>query len=398
MSLFNASRWIDETGRNVRQALRHLRRAPGFTGTAVLTLALCIGANASLFSVVDRVLLRPLPYPHAERLVAVATAWRGEGGAGVNTLQEGVTFWTIRQRATLLDSAAASMAGGINFDGQGKPEYVQQQRVSAGFFRVLRVRPYLGREFTVEEEKAGGPAVLVLSYALWQRHFRAEQAVIGRAVTLGGQPAVVIGVMPAGFETNAPTDLWAPLRPAKTEEAERQSYDVVARLRPGATFAAAEGEIEALSAAAPLAAFHTMAEVRHGAMRGRRFQATLLVLLSGLAMVLAAVGIYGLIASAVLERTRELGIRMALGGSVRQVMTAVAVPGILLTLVGIVVGALPSVFAVRLLGHLLWGVRSDDPLTIAMAPLLLLVVAFAASVVPARRAARLDPAETLRHD
>ena len=117
-------------------------------------------------------------------------AWRGAGDDGVDVYQDGRACRVIRESAGLLDSAAASLGGGVNFAAQGKPEYLRQERVSAGYFRILGVRPRLGREFTPEEDRPGGPAAAVLSDALWQRAFHADAGVIGRGVMLGGEPGV----------------------------------------------------------------------------------------------------------------------------------------------------------------------------------------------------------------
>ncbi|MBV8203359.1 MAG: ABC transporter permease, partial [Acidobacteria bacterium] len=334
-------RRLDAVGRDLRQARRHLGASPGFTAAAVLTLALCIGANTAIFSVVDRVLLRPLPYPHPERLVAVATAWRGGGGAGIETAQDGHAYQVIRERSRLLESAAAGLAGGVNFAAEGPPEYVQQQRVATGFFRVLGVRPRLGREFTAEEDRTGGPAVLVLSHALWRHAFHADPAAVGRAVTLGGEPAVVVGVMPEGFHSDAPADLWLPLRPAETGEGERETYEVVARLRPGATLAAAAAEVSALSAAAltgqvqPGLSFRLqLVPLQRG--RSLAIRTPLLVLWTAVLAILliGCINIAGLLVARAAGRTHEIATRMALGGSRPAVVRQLLAESLLLAAAG----------------------------------------------------------------
>jgi predicted permease len=312
------SGWLDGVGRDLRLASRRLRRTPGFTATAVLTLALCIGANTAMFSVIDRALLRPLPYPEPERMVEVVLVWRGEGAVGIEDYQDGHAFRVIREGSDLLDCAAATADGGTNFSARGNAEYLRQQRVSAGFFRVLGVRPRLGREFTAEEEQPGGPSVAILSDALWQRAFHSDTAVIGRTVTLGGEPAVVVGVMPAGFQADPPKDIWAPLHPAETGDS--GPYGVVARLRPGATLAAAEAQIEGLSSQALSEQVQAGISVRLKliSLQRARSLATRTPLLAlwaavGTVLWIGCINLAGMLLARSRGRAPEIATRMALG-------------------------------------------------------------------------------------
>src|SRR5882724_714638 len=180
--------------RDLKYAIRLLRKSPAFTITAVLTLALCIGANTAIYSVVDRVLLRPLPYPQPERLAEVGTQFaRGDVQFG----QTGGAWEVLRAAVTSVDLATTSGgfgSTGVNLTVGDRPEYVRQQRVSAGFFRVLGVAPILGREFTADEDRAGGPAAAVISAALWRRLFNGAPAAVSRSVTLRGEPHTIVGV------------------------------------------------------------------------------------------------------------------------------------------------------------------------------------------------------------
>src|SRR6266581_9183260 len=203
---------------DIRFALRQLRKSPAFTLVVLATLALCIGANTAIFSVLDAVLLRPAPYPEPGRLALLNTATRFHGQEDINTAQTGAQFEAVRDHCAGLDTAAFAGTGGVNFAGsgevnQGSPEYIQQQRVSAGFFRVLGIAPEVGREFTKQEDVESGAAVAVLSHSFWQRVFQGDMAVLGRSINLRGEPYIVVGIMPRDFRTTSPVDVWTPLRP-----------------------------------------------------------------------------------------------------------------------------------------------------------------------------------------
>ncbi len=217
----------------------------------ILTLALCIGANTAIFSVIDATLLRNLPYPEPGRLAEVIIHFRYQGEGTDQRYQTNATWELVREHATDLDSAAySSGTAGVNFAAGGRAQYIQQQRVAAGFFRVLGVPPMLGREFTRDEDHPGGPAVVVLSHHLWQRVFHKDPAIVGRKVILRGEPYTVAGVMPEYFRSDAPADLWTPLRPSSTGEGADSNYDIIARLKRGVTWAQADSQLEAVGARA----------------------------------------------------------------------------------------------------------------------------------------------------
>jgi hypothetical protein len=165
---------LDMLARDVRYAIRVLRRSPVFAITAILTLGLCIGANTAIYTIVDRVLLRPLPYPQPDRLAMVVRHYEGPGVSEDDVSQAGVTWAALQEGAagTLEFAATAGGAQGVNFVAGDRAEYVQQQRVSAGYFRVLGIAPEAGREFTADEDRVNGPAAAVLSHVvLFHRFF-----------------------------------------------------------------------------------------------------------------------------------------------------------------------------------------------------------------------------------
>src|SRR5215831_9694146 len=187
----------------VRYALRSLSKSPASAITIIATLALCMGANTAVFSVVDAMLFRPLPYPDPNLLARVVYMIRAHGAEGMNSSVTGRDWEMIRDHATRLEPAVYSdISSGANLAAAGRVEYVEQQRVSAGFFRVLGVPPMLGREFTREEDRDGGLRAMVVSYALWKRVFAADPATLGRAVTLRGEPYTIVGIMPDGFQSS----------------------------------------------------------------------------------------------------------------------------------------------------------------------------------------------------
>src|SRR5258708_9633032 len=195
-----------------RHALRRLPRNPTTSAIILLTLALCIGATTAIFSVVEATLLRPLPYPEPERLARIVIHYKAQGGDAGTITQLGRTWELVRDHASVLDAGAYSHgASGVNFSAERNAQYVKQQRVSAGFFRVLGVQPLIGREFAPEEDRPGGPALAVLSHLFWKRIFRGDTAVGGKALMLRGEPDTVIGVMPQNFHSNVSVDLLTPL-------------------------------------------------------------------------------------------------------------------------------------------------------------------------------------------
>ena len=220
--------WLD-----VRHAVRLFARHPGSTALLLLTLALTIGANTAIFSVVDATLFRPLPYPEPDRLVQVVTRYSGEGASGLQSSLDGAAWQAIRDHRTSSNSAVYSgWVKGVNFATGDRAIFVRQERVGAGFFHVLGVLPLVGREFTPEEDRQGGAPVVVLGYALWQSVFNGRPDVIGRRVTLKGEPHTIVGVMPPGFTTpTPPANLWTPLKPSLTGEGDGSQ---LRRRRPAA--------------------------------------------------------------------------------------------------------------------------------------------------------------------
>src|SRR4029450_2674010 len=194
---------MDHIRQDVLYAIRRLLKAPGFTAVAVVTLALGIGAHGAIFSVVNGVLLKPLPYPEPQRLVGVYHTTEGQ-----RAVMSGPNFIDIAKNATTFENAAALAAGRVILTGEGEPTRLAIAEVSASLFNVLRVKPELGRTFSANENTPGSTGVVVLSHELWQQRFGGDRGVVGRRITLDGEPKEVIGVMPAGFSFSSGGPAW----------------------------------------------------------------------------------------------------------------------------------------------------------------------------------------------
>ncbi|MGH7248583.1 MAG: ABC transporter permease, partial [Pseudomonadota bacterium] len=232
---------------DLRFALRTLRKSPGFTSAAVLVLALGIGANTAMFTVVDSVLLRPLPYKHPSRLYSLVAAHvNGPGDLRFTTFSDR-EYLDYERQSNVFGSMAAYTMHPLNLTGAGEPSQVPAWEVSASFFSTLGVDAQLGRTFRPEEDRPAHANVVVLSDRLWRARFDADPSILGRTITLDAVPRTVIGVMPRNFDFfPGPSELWVPavLDPARHTLSSRH---VVARLKPGVAAAAAEAEIESIA-------------------------------------------------------------------------------------------------------------------------------------------------------
>ena len=231
-------------GHDSRYAIRTLLKNPAFTVIAVLALALGIGTNTAIFTVVDRVLLRPLPYRDADRLVNVVRKFR----TGTSPSMSIPKFASIRQ-ADLLDAVAIYdfMGPGMNLSGTGGPEQVRGVHVSEAYFRLFGVAPVIGRAFSLEEDRPGGPRVVVLTNGLWMRRFGADPGIIGRAIRLNSEPFTVIGLMGPDFAGEPETDLFL------AEQADLNSVNQAhflflgARLKPGVNIKQANAQLRVVA-------------------------------------------------------------------------------------------------------------------------------------------------------
>src|SRR5215470_18345288 len=233
---------MDVLLRHIRDAIRTLKKSPGFTAVAVITLALGIGANTAIFSVVNAVLLQPLSYPNPDRLVELEFG----GEDGNNDIASIPKFNVYRQQTRVFQSTTAyDFAGpGINLTGGDRPEQVKGIHASAGYFDVFRAPVALGRVYAEEEDRPGGPRVAVISSGLWRRRFGGDATILGRTIELSGDVYEIIGVLGPGFKSDPPADIWLPLQANPNSTNQGHYLRAAARMRPGVTLEQAQAALK----------------------------------------------------------------------------------------------------------------------------------------------------------
>jgi len=341
--------------KDLRYGIRNLLKHPGFALVAVGTLALAIGANSAMFTVVNAVLLRPLQYPESDRLVWLEAANPPRGITYSNMSVPDFVDWQSQNQ--VFEQMAGFFVGGQILNNGDEPERVRSTLVSGDFFSVLRMPSLLGRTLQPDDVQTGRGLVVVISYGLWQRRFGADRAVIGRQVAIGSKSATLVGVMPQGFDYPSQSEMWLPLPLEPAKEARDDRYlNVFARLKPGANIPQAQAELDTINQrlAQSYAATNTGWTVKVSNLQDQlvgNVRPSLLVLLFAVLFVLliACANIANLLLARGSSRQKEIALRAALGASRFRIVRQLLTESMVLSVVGGAFGLLLSFWLTKLL-------------------------------------------------
>src|SRR5947209_4532838 len=334
--------WISDC----RFGARQLYKNPGFTLTVVLTLALSVGANTAIFSLVNALLLKSLPYPHPERVGTIYTRIAGSSAASDERHNVNGEQWQLlRDNVPALISAVSGVrASGVNLKASSHVDYVQDGRVSAHYFDVLALQPISGRNFSEEEDRPNGPKAAILSYNLWRNVFGADPGILGQPILLRSEPYTVVGVLPEGATTPLNADVYTPLQPDREGEGRGTNFRCIIRLRDGATGQEADAQInrtwlsrtgryELAGNPGAKVSYHSV-PLQKGQTDSLRPQVLALMLAAGLILLIACANLAGLTLVRMMRRTPEVATRLALGASGWQIQRQFWIENLLLALVG----------------------------------------------------------------
>ena len=336
---------------DLRYGVRILLKNKAFAIVAILALGLGIGANTAIFSLVNGVLLRPLPFPQAERIIYFEGENPSQGISDSNISFADFTDWS--QQNDLFASTAAFYSGNANLGADGaEPERVPRAGVTSGFFNVLGVQPFLGRAFTPDEDKAEIPTVAIISHGLWQRRFGGDPGIIGKQIQISARPMTIVGVMAAGVEFPEQTQIWTPSGLA-AEEARRdnRSISAIARLSPGVDLKQAQSRVSGINAQLAKQfpdtnkGWDTTLWILHARIV-REVKTSLLVLLGavGFVLLIACANVANLLLARSAARQKEIAIRAAMGASRARVLQQMLTESVLLSFIGGIAGLFLSIW------------------------------------------------------
>lgn len=399
---------IDSTIANLKSAIRFIRKSPSFSGTVILTLALGIGANSTVFSAIDAILLRPLPFPQGDQLMLLRQYNLKEKSPQTFVAPVRLEDWN---RMTSVFQAISGYYTEDDPETSGAlPEKLTHAFVAPRFLQVLGVSPILGREFKPDEERFGGPRAVLISYRLWQRRFGGDPNTLGKTLGFEGYSQQIVGVMPAAFAfPDRSIDLWSPVPPDAPYAQSRENtwYTVIGRLKPGVGVNEARPDISHAQSQlgeqfpktdASLAV--KVLQLKDNIVDSSR--RSLLVLFGSVTLLLliACMNIAALLLARMTEREHEISVRfsLALGALREQIVRQFVLQGLRVTLLGCLAGWGLAMALTRVLSGMLYGVSPTDAVTLSAVIVQVLIVAALAALIPSFRAARVDPMDVLREE
>jgi macrolide transport system ATP-binding/permease protein len=344
---------------SLKFAVRQFRRSPAFAVTVAVTLALSIGANTAIFSIVDALLLKDLPYAQPDRIGTLFAQTTGAESSDIRRNVDGEQWELMRDHVpSLLPALSNLRTNGVYLESGSHVQYLQAARISDHYFDVLRLRPIVGRNFSDEEDRPHGPKVAIISYTVWHNTFGMDPNVLGRSVLLKGEPYTIVGVLPERAVTPMNADIYTALQPDRSGEGQATNFEAIVRLRDGANWAEAGAEIDrAFRQSARVRHFHEsnpgaqltyyLVPLQKGVTTKLRPQALALMLAAGFILLIACANLAGLTLVRMIRRSREIATRLAIGASRWQILRQLWSESLLLALLGGLAGILVGALALR---------------------------------------------------
>ncbi|MGB7621013.1 MAG: ADOP family duplicated permease [Terriglobia bacterium] len=358
---YESGRWLgwDHFRQDVRYGLRMLGKSPGFTAMAVLTLGLGIGANTAIFSIVNALLIKNLPYAHPERIGTIYARTTGSESSDLRRSIDGEQWELLRDNApSLISAVSGKRTSGVNLQAGSYVQYLHAGRVSAHYFDVLALHPLVGRNFSEDEDRPHGPKTAILSYTLWRTAFGGNPNVLGQAMLLKGEPYTIIGVLPERATTPLNADVYTALQASREGEGKGTNFAAITRLRDGATWQEADAEINrawtrtlwaqhfATSNPGAQVTYYSV-PLQKGETDTLRPQVLALMLAAGFILLIACANLAGLTLVRMLRRTGEIATRLALGASRWQIQRQLWIESLMLAILGTAAGIGMGFLALR---------------------------------------------------